>query len=45
MELIAPDAEDYKRLREVGVPLWEWWKKDVGEEWGQKAIDLALGKV
>ena len=42
MEIIAPAENDYKRLREVGVPLWDWWKKDVGEEWGQKAIDLVI---
>ena len=44
MEIYVPQAEETAKLLEVGKPIWEWWKKDIGEDWGQKAIDLAYGK-
>jgi TRAP-type C4-dicarboxylate transport system substrate-binding protein len=43
MEIVPPSQEDYTRLETVGQPIRELWKKDVGEQWGQKAIELALG--
>ena len=45
MEIIAPKPEELTSFDEKAKPIWDWWKKEVGEEWGQKAIDMALGKA
>lgn len=45
LEIIKPKADDLKTFDQASRPVWDWWKKEVGEEWGQKAIDLALGKA
>lgn len=44
IEPVAPSAEDKGRFEEVSGEVWEWWKGEVGEEIGQRAIDLALGR-
>jgi len=41
----APTKEELKQFEEKSQPVWAWWKKQVGEEIGQKAITLALGKA
>ena len=45
LEIIKPSEADLKDLESKSQPIWDWWKKEVDEEWGQKAIDLALGKA
>jgi TRAP-type transport system periplasmic protein len=45
LEISIPTDEEYKDFEEKSKPIWEWWKKEVGEDVGQKAIDLALGKA
>lgn len=45
IQSISPTAEELRLFEERSQPVWAWWKKQVGEEVGQKAIDLALGKA
>lgn len=45
IKTINPTAEELKLFQEKSQPVWAWWKKQVGEEIGQKAINLALGKA
>lgn len=45
IEPMAPSAEDKARFEEVSGEVWTWWKGEVGEEIGQRAIDLALGRA
>lgn len=40
-----PSADEMKLFKEKSQPVWSWWRKQVGEEVGQKAINLALGKA
>lgn len=44
IKIIQPTGEELNQFQKQSVPVWDWWKKEVGEEWGQKAIDLAMGK-
>jgi TRAP-type C4-dicarboxylate transport system substrate-binding protein len=44
LEIITPKTEELTEFESKAKPIWDWWKKEVGEEWGQKAIDMALGK-
>jgi TRAP-type transport system periplasmic protein len=44
IEVREPSEEDTQRFAETAQETWEWWKDQVGEEVGQRAIDLALGK-
>lgn len=44
IEIMEPSAEDAERFEQAAQEAWEWWKGEVGEEVGQKAIDYALGK-
>jgi TRAP-type C4-dicarboxylate transport system substrate-binding protein len=44
LEIIQPTEEDLNQFETASRPIWEWWKDEVGPEWGQKAIQLALGK-
>lgn len=44
VEVIDPSAEDVQRFTAASQEIWTWWKEQVGEEVGQRAIDLALGK-
>lgn len=44
IDIIQPTEAELKTFQEQSKPVWDWWKNEVGEEWGQKAIDLAMGK-
>jgi TRAP-type C4-dicarboxylate transport system substrate-binding protein len=44
VEIIEPSADDVQRFADASQEIWTWWKDQVGEEVGQRAIDLALGK-
>jgi len=41
VKAVTPTAEELKLFEERSQPVWAWWKKQVGEEIGQKAINLA----
>ena len=43
VEVVPASAADETRLAEAAKPVIEAWKKEVGEESGTRAIDLALG--
>ena len=45
IKIITPSANEMKDLMEKSQPVWVWWKKEVGEAVGKKAIDLAMGKA
>lgn len=45
IEAAEPSSEELKTFEEKSQPIWKWWKDQVGEQVGQKAIDLALGKA
>lgn len=45
IKTFTPTPEELKLFEEKSQPVWAWWKKQVGEEIGQKAINLALGKA
>ncbi len=45
IEIIQPTQKEQDVFVENARPNWLSWKKQVGEEVGQRAIDLALGKV
>ena len=42
---VAPTKEELKQFEEKSQPVWAWWKKQVGEEIGQRAINLVVGKA
>jgi TRAP-type C4-dicarboxylate transport system substrate-binding protein len=44
IKIFNPTEKELKDFEEKSQPVWAWWKKQVGEEMGQKAINLALGK-
>lgn len=44
IEVIEPSQGDLDRFEKTAEKTWAWWKSQVGEEVGQKAIDYALGK-
>jgi TRAP-type C4-dicarboxylate transport system substrate-binding protein len=44
VEVIEASEADLKRFADASQGIWDWWKEQVGEEVGQQAIDLALGK-
>ncbi len=44
IKIFRPTEKEAKDFEEKSQPVWAWWKKQVGEEVGQKAINLALGK-
>ncbi|MGB3222275.1 MAG: TRAP transporter substrate-binding protein DctP [Desulforhopalus sp.] len=43
IEIIQPSTEELENFQVKSKPIWDWWKKEVGESVGQKAIDLAMG--
>jgi TRAP-type C4-dicarboxylate transport system substrate-binding protein len=45
MKVFKPTEKELKDFEEKSQPVWAWWKKQVGEEIGQKAINLALGRT
>jgi TRAP-type C4-dicarboxylate transport system substrate-binding protein len=42
IQIFDPTAEELKDFEQKSKPVWDWWKKQVGEDVGKKAIDLAL---
>jgi TRAP-type C4-dicarboxylate transport system substrate-binding protein len=44
IQVFNPTPAELKDFEEKSNPVWAWWKKQIGEEAGQKAINLALGK-
>jgi len=44
VKTVKPADQELKDFEEKSQPVWTWWKKQVGEEIGQKAIRLALGQ-
>ncbi len=44
VKTVKPTDKELKDFEEKSQPVWTWWKKQVGEEIGQKAIRLALGQ-
>jgi TRAP-type C4-dicarboxylate transport system substrate-binding protein len=44
VKTVKPTDQEFKDFEQKSQPVWTWWKKQVGEEIGQKAINLALGK-
>ena len=44
VKVSKPTDKELKDFEEKSQPVWNWWKKQVGEEAGQKAISLALGR-
>jgi len=44
LKVFKPTDAELKDFAEKSQPVWAWWKKQIGEEVGQKAINLALGK-
>jgi TRAP-type C4-dicarboxylate transport system substrate-binding protein len=44
IKIFQPTEKESKDFEAKSQPVWAWWKKQVGEEVGQKAINLALGK-
>jgi TRAP-type C4-dicarboxylate transport system substrate-binding protein len=45
LEVVTPSEVDLKDFAAKSRPVWDWWKNEVGQEIGQKAIDFALGKA
>jgi TRAP-type C4-dicarboxylate transport system substrate-binding protein len=45
VKVIQPTEKELKDFEEKSQPVWAWWKKQVGEEIGQKAINLAMGRT
>ena len=44
VKIFNPTEKELKDFEEKSQPVWAWWKKQVGEEVGQRAINLALGR-
>ncbi|MCU0592004.1 MAG: TRAP transporter substrate-binding protein DctP [Desulfobacterales bacterium] len=44
IKIFQPTKEELKDFEEKSGPVWAWWKKEIGEEVGQKAINLAMGR-
>lgn len=44
VEVIEPSAEDIEAFNESTHAVWDEWKQQVGQEIGERAIALALGK-
>lgn len=45
IDAIDPTPEELKMFSEKCKPILDWWVGEVGQEAGQKAIDMALGKA
>jgi TRAP-type C4-dicarboxylate transport system substrate-binding protein len=44
VKIFKPTEKELKDFEEKSQPVWAWWKKQIGEEVGQKAINFALGR-
>ncbi len=45
IKVFKPTEKEMKDFEEKSQPVWAWWKKQVGEETGQKAINFAMGRT
>jgi TRAP-type C4-dicarboxylate transport system substrate-binding protein len=45
IEIFEPTKEELERFNVESKVVIDWWKGEVGEQLGQKIIDLALGKA
>lgn len=45
IQVFKPSAGDLKTFADKSKPILGWWKKQVGEQLGQKILNLALGKA
>ncbi len=45
VEIVEPTKEELAKFAAESRSVLDWWKKQVGEELGQKMIDLAMGKA
>ena len=45
VKTFKPSEKELKDFEEKSQPVWAWWKKQVGEEIGQKAINFAMGRT
>lgn len=45
IQTFEPSQQELEDFRKKSQPVWDWWKKQVGEAVGQKAIDLSMGKA
>lgn len=43
LETFTPTDREAQLFRQKSEPIWNWWKKEVGESVGQRAIDLTMG--
>jgi TRAP-type C4-dicarboxylate transport system substrate-binding protein len=44
VKIFKPTENEFKDFEVKSQPVWAWWKKQVGEEVGQRAINFALGR-
>ncbi len=44
VKIYKPTENELKDFEVKSQPVWAWWKKQIGEEVGQKAINFALGR-
>jgi TRAP-type C4-dicarboxylate transport system substrate-binding protein len=44
VKIYKPTENELKDFEVKSQPVWAWWKKQIGEEVGQKAIDFAMGR-
>ncbi len=45
VQIFKPTEAELKDFEVKSQPVWSWWKKQIGEETGQKAINFALGRT
>jgi len=45
VKIFKPTEIELKDFEVKSQPVWAWWKKQIGEEAGQKAINFALGRA
>ena len=45
VKIFKPTENELKDFEVKSQPVWAWWKKQIGEEVGQKAINLAMGRT
>jgi TRAP-type C4-dicarboxylate transport system substrate-binding protein len=44
VKIFKPTEKELQDFEVKSQPVWAWWKKQIGEEVGQKAINFALGR-
>ena len=45
VKAVDPPEEAVQRFEEQSQAIWAWWKEQVGEDVGERAINLALGQA